>query len=894
MSTPILQTKLHVPNLSPNLVRRPRLIELLNTGVEKRLILISAPAGYGKTTLIVEWLREVGSPAAWVSLDEGDNDPVRFFNYLVSALQTILPDVGTSALIMLQSPQKPALDALLSLLINDLIGTPDHFMLVLDDYHVLQIQSIHEMVTFLLDHLPAQMHLVIGTRADPPLPVARLRGRGQLIEIRLGDLRFSLAESGGFFRQTLAFSLDERELASLVTRAEGWIAGLQMAAIALQGQVTNRGEEALPGFVRAFTGSNRYILDYLMEEVLQRQPGQIQEFLLYTCILERLCASLCDALFTEGELSPATHPSSAILEYLDRSNLFLVPLDDERQWYRYHHLFSDLLNQRLIQTQPSLLPVLHRRASAWYERNGWMNEAIEHALAAGDAERSAALIGQAAEPALMRSEVVTYMHWVERLPDSVLIKQPRLIVYQAWGLLFAGTSKEKIEASLSSLAESPLTTPIRGYLALFQGKVGLAIELLRRALDQLPENEHFLRGLAAICLANVYLSEYEVTTGVLALEEIAQESQKTGNLMLSVLVYTVLAELNRKLGQLHKAEKYFQQALDLATDDQSRRLPVASRPLAGLGDLMREWNDLDAAENYLKELIALSQYWMQGAFMYYVPPMIRIRMAQGEWDEAQKIIDQARKAAAEFSITKIDDYIVEMNQAWLWVSQGKYREAVSWVENFQVNEFIDELKASGAEAYNLFHIRKYEQLILSRLYLAQNQPEQALGLLETLLPKFEKIGRMVQVIEIKILRARALYAFMKMDAALEELRNALILAEPEGYVRLFVDEGDEVQQLLQRVTDDKKWLREYVARLIAAFSTGQLPVTQSAIAYEPLSQRELNVLSFLPGALSSDEIADKLFVSVHTVRSHIKSIYSKLDAHSRLEAVEKAKTLKIL
>jgi LuxR family maltose regulon positive regulatory protein len=908
MAIPVLQTKLHIPFLRSNLVPRPRLIEHLNAGLGQRLILISAPAGYGKTTLIVEWLLSTKMPAAWVSLDEGDNDPIRFFEYCVSAIQIIFPEVGKTTLVMLQSPQRPAIEALLSLLINDLVGMSHPFFLVLDDYHVIQAQPIHDTITFLLDHLPAQMHLVIGTRADPPLPISRLRARGQLSELRLSDLRFNTEEAIEFLNRTMGFSLAAQELAPLVTRAEGWAAGLQMAALALQAQVSIQGIEALPGFIRSFTGSNRFILDYLMEEVLQRQPETIQEFLLQTCILERLCGPLCDALLKDDISSETPYPSSSVLEHLDRSNLFIVPLDDQRQWYRYHHLFSDLLNQRLLQSHPDRVTVLHCRASAWFEQNGWINEAIEHSLAAQDYERAAELIAQAAEPTLMRSEVVTYMHWVERLPGAILQSQPRLIVFQAWGLLFAGYSKEKIEAYLSSLGsqvESPLTAPIRGYMALFQGKIGLSIELLRLALELLPESEHFLRGLAAICLANAYLSEYEVTTGVRTLEEVAQESQRTGNAMLAVLVYSNLAELSRKLGQLHKAQDYYLQAIELATDVQGRRLPVASRPLAGLGDLKREWNDLGTAAQYLTEAIALSRYWMQAGFIYFAPPLIRVRMAQGAWEEAQKTILQARKSAAEFSITQIDDYLVEMHQAWFWVVRGDLSEAVRWVERCNIKESIDILPSSGAEAYNIFHMRKYEQLILARLYLAQNEPAEALCLLETLLPKFEKIGRMVQVIEIKILRSLAWQALGRMDEALAELKYALTLAEPEGYIRLFLDEGNQILSLLQKIKVEDEGLKAYIQKLMAGFGDGSkfpglsiasLPRGSSIqpSSFEPLSNREREVLRFLSGKLSAGEIADDLFVSVHTVRSHLKSIYIKLDVHSRLEAVEKAKELKLL
>jgi len=907
MVTPVLKTKLHIPFLRPDLLPRPRLIEMLNAGLDHRLILISAPAGYGKTTLIGEWLRETKLPVAWVSLDEGDNDLVRFFDYCIAAIQTIYPEVGKTTLAMLQSPQRPILDALMSLLINDLVGVSHPFFLVLDDYHVLQAQPIHEAVTFLLDHLPAQLHLVIGTRADPPLPVSRLRARGQLTELRLSDLRFNSEEAIEFLDQSMKSSLAAHDLEALVGRTEGWVAGLQMAVLAMRAQVSSRGKEALPGFVSSFTGSNRYILDYLMEEVLQRQPSSIQEFLLHTCILERLCGPLCDALLYDEGLSPTSDPSS-ILEYLDRSNLFLVPLDDHRQWYRYHRLFSDLLNQRLLQSRPELVPVLHHRASAWYEQNGYTHEAIEHALIAADFKRAAALIAQVAETTLMHSEVVTYMRWVERLPEAILQSQPMLVIFQTWGLLFAGYSKEKIEAclkSLGGLAESPFTAPIRGYMALFQGEVGLAVKLLRQALDQLQESEHFLRGLAAICLANAYLSEYEVTTGVHTLEEVAQDSQRTGNIMVAVLVYSTLAELSRKLGRLHKAQTFYQQAIDLATDAQGRRLPVASRPLAGLGDLMREWNHLETATQYLMEARELSQYWMRAGFFYFAPPLIRVRMAQGAWEETQKCIDQARKAAAEFAITQIDDYMVEMYQAWLWVLQGKLEEVRQWVEKYHIKDSIEKISASGAEAYNLFHIRKYEQLILTRLYLKQNEPEEALRLLDTLLPKFEKIGRMVQVIEIHILRSLAWQALGRMDKALAEFREALILAKPEGYIRLFLDEGSQIRSHLLKIKVEDESLKGYIQNLIAGFDTDGNPPALPIVSvpreaydqlfqYERLSQREMDVLRFLNSTLSADGIADELVVSVNTVRSHIKCIYSKLGVHSRLEAVEKAKELKLL
>jgi LuxR family maltose regulon positive regulatory protein len=907
MANPVLLTKLHIPFQRQNLVPRLRLLETLNLGLAHRLILISAPAGYGKSTLIGEWIRETKLTAAWVSLDEGDNDLARFLDYCVAAIQTVFPEAGKTTQVMLQSPQRPAIEACLSLLINDLVEVERPIILVLDDYHLIQSQAVHDAVTFLLNHLPPQMHLVISTRADPPLPISRLRARGQLTELRLSDLQFRREEAAVFFTQMMGFSLAALDQEALIERAEGWATGLQLATLAMQAQVSSRGIEALPSFVHSFTGSHRYILDYLVEEVLQYQPGSIQDFLQRTCILERFCPSLCEALLKGDESPIASQPTSSVLEYLDRSNLFLVSLDDRRQWYRYHHLFSDLLNQRLMGSQPDLVPVLHRRASAWFEQNGWINEAIEHAIAAQDFERAVEMISQAAEPTLMRSEVVTYMHWIERLPEAILQNHPRLVIFQTWGLLFAGHSKERIEAclnSLASLAESPLSAPIRGYIALFQGDIGSSIELFRLALNQLPEEEHLLRGLAATCLANAYLSEYKVTSGIRALEEVAQESQKTGNTMLAALVYSNLAEISRKLGQLHLAQDYFLKAIDLATDTEGRRLPVAGRPLSGLSDLKREWNDLKTAEKYLTESINLSRFWMQAGFIHSTPPLVRLKMAQGAWEEAQDIITQARKAAADFTITQIDDYIVEMYQAWLWVKQGNLEEAARWVAKFHIEESFDELPASGAQAYNLFHMRKYEQLILARLNLAQNEPEKALRLLETLLPKFEKIGRQVQVIEIHILQAIAWLASNRLSEATAKLLEALRLAQPEGYLRLFLDEGDPVYRLLERIKAADTGLDDYIQKLLAAFGgeiesqdslqAARVKATVDPLSLDALSQREMEILHFLAGTLSADEIARKLFVSVHTVRSHMKKIYSKLDVHGRLEAVERARELQLL
>ena len=428
MSTPILATKLYIPPPRPKVVLRPRLIERLNEGLDRKLTLISAPAGFGKTTLVSEWVAGSERPAAWLSLDEGDNDPTRFLTYLVAALQTIAPDIGEGVLSVLQSPQPPPTESILTALLNEITAVPDDFVLVLDDYHVIDARPVDAALTFLLEHLPPQMHLVITTREDPQLPLARLRARGQLTELRAADLRFTPSEAAAFLNEVMGLNLSAEDIAALETRTEGWIAGLQLAALSM------RGREDVPGFIRAFAGDNRYIVDYLVEEVLQRQPERVRSFLLQTSILDRLSGPLCDAVTGQEE-------GNALLEALERGNFFVVPLDDRRHWYRYHHLFADVLHAHLMAEQPDQVPTLHRRASEWYEQHGSAADAIRHALAAEDFERAADLV-ELAVPAMRRSrQEATLLGWLKALPDELIQCRPVLSVAYAGTLLQAASSR---------------------------------------------------------------------------------------------------------------------------------------------------------------------------------------------------------------------------------------------------------------------------------------------------------------------------------------------------------------------------------------------------------------------------------------------------------------------
>ena len=508
MPTPLLATKLYIPPLRPNVVSRPRLLERLNEGLHRKLTLISAPAGFGKTTLLSAWVEGIDRQVAWLSLDEGDSDPARFLTYLVAALQTIAPNIGEGVMRVLQSPQPPPIESILTALLNEITTIPDHFVLVLDDYHVLDAKPIDNALTFLLEHLPPQMHLVIATREDPQLPLARLRARDTLTELRVTDLRFTPSEAAGFLNQVMGLDLSAEDITALETRTEGWIAGLQLAAISMQGQ------KDTTSFITSFTGSHHFVLDYLVEEVLQQQPERVQNFLLRTSILDRLCGSLCDAVLLDPNAS-----GQATLEYLERANLFIVPLDNERRWYRYHHLFADLLRQRLHQSTDSStgderdgVAELHRRASQWYEDNSLTIEAFHHAVAANDVERAERLVEGEGMPLQFRGPMISVLNWLESLPTTILDARPSLWVTYASALTMTGqpisSVEEKLQAAEAALQEAEQDdktrdlvghiAAIRAMLAIPANQVETMIAQSRRALEYLHPNNLPVRATAAL------------------------------------------------------------------------------------------------------------------------------------------------------------------------------------------------------------------------------------------------------------------------------------------------------------------------------------------------------------------------------------------------------------
>ncbi|MBN2004031.1 MAG: tetratricopeptide repeat protein [Anaerolineae bacterium] len=927
MTTPLLSTKLYMPPIPPKVVARSRLLERLDEGVRlgHKLLLLSAPAGFGKTTLLSEWVStfKPGVKSCWLTLDESDDDPTHFLAYLVAGLQTLEPGLGKNS----AEFQQQSLQDTLAVLINQLValsgkrGTPGSMaILILDDLHMVTSQVIYDGLTFLLDHMPAQMRLVIATRADPPVSLARLRARGQLTELRQSDLRFVLDEATEFLNRVKGLGLADEAVSALATRTEGWIAGLQMAALALEAMASRRQPAA--GFIQAFAGSNRYVLDYLVEEVLQRQPPDVQQFLLRTSILEQLCGPLCDAILTSEERSlpgaqsptPPAQPSISaansqmMLDYLERANLFVVPLDDRREWYRYHRLFADLLQQRLQQSSPGLVPALQLRASVWCGQNGLETEAIDYALAAQDFQRAACLLEQAAQGILMRGEVTTFLHWMQALPDEWVRQYPSLCVFYAWALMMSGHPWAEVTALLEKATEGSQTVSAQAaalysFVFLFQGDIARADELSRQALDNLPESDAFLRGFAIFCRAAVNFEKGNPETGRQMLDDLLRPDQETRNMAIGIMALCYLAESYMRQGQLLKAKSMYQQALDLATLPTGQRMPVAAVPLMGLGEMAREWNDFDAAMDYLEESLDLSKRWGEMSMLDGYISLALLKNAQGDVEGTQHFIRLAQKLAVQFDATQIDDWSVAMCQALLWLRQGKLEAVAQWAQERQVDNRLEPGPGDSEASYLDWHLRKYEQLVLARLLIIQGQPAGALAMLDQARVQMQQRGRVGRVIEIDTLRALAFQAQGQTDEAIASLERALTRAEPEGYVRLFVDEGEPIRILLQAARQKLRSapsLVVYIDKLLLAFGeAAQQPAiatsaTQSPAMFEPLSEREMQVLRLLTGSLSVTEIAETLFVSVSTTRSHVKSIYAKLDVHSRYEAVARAGELGIL
>jgi len=883
-----------------------------------KLTLISAPAGSGKTTLLSEWVTVCDRPVAWLSLDEGDNDPICFLTYLVAALQTIRANIGEGVLGVLQSPQPPSTESILIALLNEITTVPDDFVLVLDDYHVIDSKPVDYALTFLLEHLPPQMHLVIATREDPHLPLARLRARSQLTELRAIDLRFALSEAAEFLNAVMGLNLSAADIAALENRTEGWIAALQFAALALRGPLSMQGHKDATGFIQSFTGSHHFVLDYLIEEVLQQQSESIRTFLLRTSILDRLCGPLCDAVLG----SPSAFGQEA-LEYLERANLFIAPLDNERRWYRYHHLFADVLRMHLVAEQPDQVSALHRRASDWCEHNGSTDNAIRHALAAEDFERAAGLIELAWSAMSLSNQSSTWLGWVKTLPKELVHARPVLTVWYAYALLGSG-EMEAAEARLKDAErwldttvdmrerpESPaaemvvvdeaafhrlpgMIALLRAAQALARGDMPETVKNARRVLDLAPEDDHLMLGGAASQLGLAAWASGDLDTARRMTADGMADLRLAGYISSAIGGAIVLADIQIAQGRRHEAMTTYERALQWATEPGAPVLRGAADMYVGMSALHREHNDLKTATQHLLTSQALGELaGLQQNPYRWCAAMARIREAQGDLDGALDLLDQAERLYDGAFSPNVRP--VATRKTRVWVAQGRLGEALGWA------------REQGLSVENeLSYLHEFDHITLARVLLASYQSDRAdgstsgvVGLLERLLKAAEEGGRKGSVIEILVLQAIAYHAQGDLPAALLPLQRALALAEPEGYVRMFLDEGASMMHLL-REASAREIMPDYTDKLLAAFEAEKrrsedkpdLPLAQPLI--EPLSQRELKILQLIAQGLSNREIGERLFLALDTVKGHNRRLFDKLQVQSRTEAIARARELGLL
>jgi len=905
---PVLSTKLYIPRLRPYVVSRPRLLEKLDGVKERKCALISAPAGFGKTTLLSDWINQAKMPAAWVSLDAGDNDIVHFLIYMTASLQQIKKDVGRVVLTMLETPQPPPVETVLAALINDIASIKKDFIMVLDDYHLVTTPTVHKAIQFLLEHLPQNMHLVIIARSDPPLPLGRLRSLNQVVELRVGDLCFNTDETSVFFNKKLSLGLSHGEIVMLESRTEGWIAGLHLAALSMQGR------EDLAGFIKDFKGDNRYIFDYLMEEVLSRQPEHIQSFLIQTSILDRLSGPLCDAVTGQKN-------SQQILNDLEKADLFLFPLDDERQWFRYHHLFADLLEHRLRQTHGDLLPELRRRAGEWCVRSGMKDQAINHAIAAGDTEWAVSLIEEIAEDIWDRGQQTKLLKWFEALPDELIDSNIQLCILYARALNVSGhqeaaerklrmaenllgSAGDKIAVTSSSVSGPPFKlgrdelkgriAVILSFVAAYKGDMLRLMQYARQAMESLHEKDLTWRAVTALALGFVHgwSGDGDLMSARYAFSEAKRVSEMSGNSYFYLYASSCLAGIDALQGRLKQAEETYQYLLEFAEANGMAQTSMAGSILGSWGGVLCEWNKLDEGIRLIEKGIKLAALGCDTVLL----ASNRIQLARalfltGDFKRVLRVVQEIEKAASEFQIPPWLIHWATALKAEVWLASGD-RDAVSqWVKKRGLD--VDD---------DLTYRREYEHLALVRFMMDQDRLEEAEQFLTRLIRNAESGTRVYSLVQMRLLKTLIAHQRDDKRTALDELRQALYLAEPGSFIRSFIKEGSQVAELLEIVLEEEKagrvgkkaeFPQNYIKKLLLAFKASVPPKEAAGLA-EPLSERELEVLTLIAGGLSNQEIARKLFISLNTVRTHTKNINSKLNVHSRTQAAARAKELKLI
>lgn len=868
MSISILTTKLYIPARQPNAVPRSRLIEKLNEGLYRKLTLISAPAGFGKTTLITSWLAMHEYPVAWLSLDRSDGDLSRFLTYLVSALQTVNNTIGKGVLTALQSPQLPPIETLITPLLNEITTLLDEFALILDDYHAIDSAEIDHILHFLLDHLPAHMHIIITTREDPQLPLARLRARGQLTEIRATDLRFTVSETSDFLKHTMGLDLSPDDINALENRTEGWIVGLQLAAISMQ----NLADKT--AFIEAFTGSHQYVLDYLLEEVLHQQPDSVQHFLTNTSILDKLCIDLCNVVVGINE-------SEDIIVHLIRNNLFIIPLDHERKWFRYHHLFGDLLRQRLQkQTTTEEQQQLNLRASIWYEQSGYEVDAFQHAVQAHDINRAIALIISDTVPLYFRGAAQPVLRWLETLSAEIFAEHPALYVMYGW-VLMATYQNAQVEQKLQ-LAESILkansddqiTRNLSGQIAAIRAMLSAnhyqtdnIITYSQQALELLNPDDLYIRAVVMRTRAIAYQFKGDRTSAKEVYLQAINLSEETENLYINILSTTGLGIIQLSENQLHQAQNTFQRVLDLVGEPAQ---PIACAAYLYLAQIYYWWNELDTAQQFGQKSLELAKQIDTvdisitcGLFL------ARLKLTNGDNSGAEMLLSKLEKDIHQRQFTRQIPALMQLR-----------------IQNCLQQENI-------TEALDIASEHKLAKSLV-RVHLAQDKPAEAQAIIDTYHQQVDSNNHPDEQLELLILQILIHQTRGQIESALSLLRDVLKLTQTDNFIRLYVDEGAPMQQLLSALYNSN-FTSDYIKHILDAFpNVHTSPSSANQALIEPLSERELEILQLIADGLSNQEICERLYLALSTVKGHNRNIYSKLGVSRRTEAVALAREMGLI